>query len=125
MLPRAPESIIITIGFFGSWLSISVFQFLLRLTPFSCNRIVTVIICNHPIRNCLVICSHTFVRFFNNFSLVFNNWNIGNPHCQTSKVDGGNLSLSNGQESRCFCCTEAFEDFRDNISKVFLLEWNI
>ena len=29
------------------------------------------------------------------------------------------------QESRSFCCTEAFEDFRNDISKIFLLEWNV
>ena len=61
------------------------FQFFLSGTPFVSHRCITLIFCDHTATELFLDLLYTFVRFFNDFCLVVDNWDIGNPHCQTSK----------------------------------------
>ena len=93
------------------------FQFLTSRSPLSSNCIVAFVISNHTSTELLGNLIHSLVGFFNNLSLIFNNWDISDTHCQTSQ---GRMVITQVlqavKKSRCFCSTEAFKDFRNDIS---------
>ena len=102
----------------------STLKFFFRTTPNVCYHCITFIISHGTTTEFLRDLRHFIMRFFDDNVFIFNDRNICDTHSQTSL---SRMVVTEVFETvkhfRCQSRTETFEDFCDDITQMFFLEW--